>query len=331
MPDYKIIMPSKPRVVLEEDNKGVFEIDGLYPGYGHTLGNSLRRIILSSLPGAGVTSIKIDGVSHEFQTIEGIKEDVIVMILNLKKVQFKMASDEPQTVTISVKGPKQVLASDIKTSGQVEVLNGDLHIAEITGKVNLNIEMKIEKGLGFIPKEVMQKEKVDIGTIAVDAIFTPVRRVSYEVENMRVGDKTNHNRLRISIETDGTMTPRQALSDSIAIMINQLKAIIDFKEPEEEEKKTEKKTSKKDTAGSSEEKASDAEKGEDFTDVLKTRTDSLDLSTRTLNALTAANIRTLGGLARKKREDLLEVEGIGEKGITEIKKVLNKFGLNLKD
>jgi DNA-directed RNA polymerase subunit alpha len=324
MPEYKIIMPSKPRVVEENGNKGVFEIDGLSPGYGHTLGNSLRRIILSSLPGASVTSIKIDGVSHEFQTMDGIKEDVIVMILNLKKTRFKMISDEPQTVTLSVKGPKEVLAGDIKTGGQVEILNPELHIAEVTGKVNLNIEMKVEKGLGFIAKEIFQKEKVDVGTIAVDAIFTPIRRVAYEVENMRVGDKTNHNRLRISIETDGTLTPREALSRSIEIMINQLKAIVDFKEPEEEIK-----TNKKVLKEEGEEK--EEKKGEDFADVLKTRTDSLDLSTRTLNALTSANIRTLGGLARKKREDLLEVEGIGEKGITEIKKVLNKFGLNLKE
>lgn len=325
MPEYKIIMPSKPRVVLEEGNKGVFEIDGLYPGYGHTLGNSLRRIILSSLPGASITSIKIDGISHEFSTMNGIKEDAIIIILNLKKARFKMASDEPQTVTLSIKGPKEVTAADIKTGGQVEILNPELHIAEITGKVNLNIEIKIEKGLGFIPKEVLQKEKVDVGTIAVDAIFTPIRRVAYEVENMRVGDKTNHNRLRISIETDGTLTPREALSQCIEIMINQLKAIVDFKEPENEAE-VEKKTAK------SEEKSAEEEKKEDdFIDVLKTRIDNLDLSTRTLNALTTANIRTLGGLARKKREDLLEVEGIGEKGITEIKKVLGRFGLNLKE
>jgi DNA-directed RNA polymerase subunit alpha len=327
MSEYKIVMPSKPRIVLVEGNKGVFEIDGLNPGYGHTLGNSLRRIILSSLPGASVTSIKIEGVSHEFQTLDGIKEDVIVMILNLKKTRFKMLSDEPQTVTLSIKGPKAVTAGDIKTGGQVEILNPELYIAEVTGKVNLNIELHIEKGLGFIPKEVFQKEKVDVGTIAVDAIFTPIYRVSYEVENMRVGDKTNHNRLRISIETDGTLTPREALSRSIEIMINQLKAIVDFKEPEEV--KVEKKASKE----SEDEKGGedDAKKGEVFADILKTRTDSLDLSTRTLNALTGANIRTLGGLARKKREDLLEVEGIGEKGISEIKKVLGKFGLNLKD
>ncbi len=330
MPEYKIIMPSKPRVVSEEDNKGIFEIDGLYPGYGHTLGNSLRRIILSSLPGASVTSIKIEGISHEFQTMDGIKEDVIVMILNLKKIRFKMLSDEPQIVTLSVKGPKEVTAKDVKTGGQVEILNGDIHIVEVTGKVNLNIEMKVEKGLGFISKEILQKEKVDIGTIAVDGIFTPIRRVSYEVENMRVGDNTNYNRLRVLIETDGTLTPREAFHRSIEIMINQLKAVIDFKEPEEI------KESAHEAAGhdAGKEKKSEKEgekRADDFTDVLKTRTDSLDLSTRTLNALTAANIRTLGGLARKKREDLLEVEGIGEKGISEIKKVLGKFGLNLKE
>ncbi|MCX6752302.1 MAG: DNA-directed RNA polymerase subunit alpha [Candidatus Nomurabacteria bacterium] len=328
MSEYKIVMPSKPRIVLEEANKGVYEIDGLYPGYGHTLGNSLRRIVLSSLPGASITSIKIEGVNHEFQTLDGIKEDVIVMILNLKKVRFKMISDEPQTVTLSIKGPKEVTAANIKTGGQVEILNPELHIVEVTGKINLNIEMKIEKGLGFIPKEIFQKDKVDVGTIAVDAIFSPIRRVSYEVENMRVGDKINHNRLRISIETDGTLTPREALSQSIIIMINQLKAIVDFKEPEEVKvvKEISKDNDKAEKMNDEEEK-----KEPDFADVLKTRTDSLELSTRTLNALTSANIRTLGGLARKKREDLLEIEGIGEKGITEIKKVLGKFGLNLKE
>ncbi|HEU0085524.1 MAG TPA: DNA-directed RNA polymerase subunit alpha [Candidatus Paceibacterota bacterium] len=324
---YKIITPSKPRIVSEDGNKGVFEIDGLYPGYGHTLGNSLRRIILSSLPGASLTHIKIEGVSHEFETLEGVKEDVIVILLNLKKIRFKIISDETQTVTLSIKGPKEVTASDIKTSGQVEILTPDVHIASVTGKVNFNVEMRIEKGLGFVSKEIMQKEKVDIGTIAVDAVFTPIRRAAYEVENMRVGDKINYNRLRVSIETDGTLSPREAFMKSIEIMINQLKGIIDFKEPEEEEEAPAPKK-KVEVEAKPEE---GEKKDDDFTDVLKTRTDSLDLSTRTLNALTAANIRTLGGLARKKREDLLEIEGIGEKGISEIKKVLNSFGLNLKE
>lgn len=321
---FKIITPSKPRIVSEDGDKGVFEIDGLYPGYGHTLGNSLRRIILSSLPGASLTHVKIEGISHEFETIEGVKEDVIMILLNLKKVRFKISSDESQTVTLSVKGPKEVTAGDIDTGGQVEILTPDVHIVSVTGKVNLNIEMKVEKGLGFVPKEVIQKEKVDIGTMAVDAVFTPIRRVSYEVENMRVGDKINYNRLRVLVETDGTLSPREAFLKSIEIMINQLKGIIDFKEPEEEIEEIS--SLEKKQGEEKEEKKSD-----DFADVLKTRTDSLDLSTRTLNALNAAGIRTLGGLVRKKREDLLEIEGIGEKGITEIKKLLSSFDLNLKE
>ena len=324
MSEYKIIMPSKPRIVLEEENKGVFEIDGLYPGYGHTLGNSLRRIILSSLPGASIVSIKIEGVSHEFQTLDGVKEDMIVLILNLKKLRFKMMSDEPQTVFLSIKGPKEVTGADVKTGGQVEVLNSEQYIATITGKVNLNIEMRIEKGLGFIQKEAIQKEKVDIGTIAVDAIFTPIRRVSYEVENMRVGDKTNHNRLRIFIETDGTLTPREALSNSIVIMINQLKAIVGFQEEvvndavaiEEEKQAAERDMDEKDFD----------------TEVLKTRIDSMDgFSARTANALANANIRTVGGLVRKCEEDILAFDGMGVKGLDEIKFELKKLGVSLKD
>jgi len=328
MPEHNIILPSKPRIVSEDGDKGVFEIDGLYPGYGHTLGNSLRRIILSSLPGVSITSLKIDDVAHEFQALDGIKENVITIILNLKKVNFKMASDEAQVLTLSAKGPKEVKASDIKTTGQVEILNPDQHIASITGKAGLSLEFRIEKGLGLMQKEELQKEKVDIGTIAVDGVFTPIRRVSYEVENMRVGDRTDHNRLRISIETDGTISAREALANSIEIMINQLKAVIDFKEPEPEPE-VEAKSGEAGSPDASTEASGEEKK--DITDALKTRIDDLDLSTRTLNALSAANIRTLGGLARKKREDLLEIEGIGEKGITEIKKVLSSFDLVFKE
>ncbi len=315
-----IILPTKPRVVSEDGIKGVYEIDNLYPGYGHTLGNSLRRIILSSLPGAAITSLKIDGVNHEFSVIEGVKEDVMIMLLNLKRTRFKMTSDAPQQVTLSVKGQKTVTAGDIKTSGQIEVLNPELYIAELTTKgAALSIEMTVEKGLGFVSKEAHQKGKVDIGTIAVDAVFTPIRRVSYEVENMRVGDKTNHNRLRIAIETDGTLTPREALERSIAIMITQLKAIVDFKDAEEEA-----------VTAEADEKEEDSSKKEDLTDVLKTRIDTLNFSTRTLHALSEANIRTIGGVARKKKEDLLEIEGIGEKGIQEIRRILSNYGITLK-
>jgi DNA-directed RNA polymerase subunit alpha len=327
MSDLNIILPSKLSVIKEDDMKGVYEIDGLYPGYGHTLGNSLRRIILSSLVGSAITSLKIDGTDHEFSTLDGVKEDVITILLHLKQVRFRLSTDEPQTVRLNVKGPKHVTAGDIETSGQVEVINKDQYIAEITGKNTLSIEMTIEKGLGFVQKDVHQKNKTEVGTIALDAIFTPIRRVSYEVENMRVGDKTNHNRLRMTIETDGTISPREALVQSITIMVEQLQSIVGFtivsrKGVEDEEEKEERNETKKELKES---------ENSEFTDILKTRIDTLNLSTRTLNALTGANIRTIGGVARKKKEDLLEIEGIGEKGIQEIKKVLSEYGITLKD
>lgn len=325
MSDLNIILPSKLSIVSEVDTKGIYEIDGLYPGYGHTLGNSLRRIILSSLTGAAITSLKIDGVDHEFSVVDGVKEDVITILLHLKQVRFRLNTDEPQVVKLQVKGPKQITASDIEVSGQVEILNKDLYIAEVTGKNNLSIEMTIEKGLGFVPKEMHQKIKNEVGVISVDAIFTPIRRVSYEVENMRVGDRTNHNRLRMTIETDGTLTPREALEKAITIMVEQLQAIVGFTISHRTVKEIV-------TEENSKEEKEEAKKSEnnEFTDILKTRIDTLDLSTRTLNALTGANIRTIGGVARKKKEDLLEIEGIGDKGIQEIKKVLGEYGITLK-
>ena len=217
-------MPSKPRIVKEDTLHGVYEIDGLYPGYGHTLGNSLRRIILSSIPGAAITSLSIDGVKHEFSTIAGVKEDVISIILNLKKVRFTLHGDGEQIATLRIKGSKTVTAKDIETPSQLEVINKDQYLCEITDKnVDLAIELRIEKGLGYVPRELLQKEKSDIGSIALDASFTPVRRASYEVENMRVGDRTDHNRLRISIETDGSISPREALEYSIQAMVTQKK------------------------------------------------------------------------------------------------------------
>lgn len=323
MLDYNIILPSKPRIVSEEQFSGVYEIDGLYPGYGHTLGNSLRRIILSSLPGCAITALKINGVSHEFSVIEGVKEDVIALILNLKKVRFKMLTDAPQKVTLTVKGPKIVTASDIKVPGQVEILNGDSFLFEVVDKnTTVDIEMTIEKGLGYVSKESLHKDKVEIGAIAVDATFTPIRRVNYDVELMRVGDRTDHNRLRMIIETDGTITPKEALENSIEIMIHQLKAIVGFKE-EVVEVEIEEESETIDSDDDDKDRSADSES-------MKVRIDTLNLSTRTLNALSAANIRTIGGLARKKKEDLLSIDGLGEKGIQEIKRVLSNYGITLK-
>jgi len=322
MPEFNIILPSKPVIMEEGEYTGIYEIEGLYPGYGHTLGNSLRRIILSSLPGFAITSIKIDGVSHEFSTIDGVKEDVITLILNLKKVRFKVVGDEMRTVNLTVKGPKEtVTAGDIKVSGDVEVTNKDLYLCSVTGKANLDVEIKIEKGLGYIPKEVLSKDKVDIGTIVTDAIFTPIRRVSYEVEHMRVGNRTDYNKLRIFIETDGSITPREALEKSIETMIIQLKAIIGFKEEIEE---------KSDLVGNADENRVTDDDPEKQEDILKTRIEDLNLSVRTMKALANASVRTLGGLTRKKEDDLMSIAGLGEKGIEEIKKALNNYGITLK-
>lgn len=320
MPDFNIILPSKPLVVSEDQFSGVYEIDGLYPGYGHTLGNSLRRIVLSSLAGYAITKVKIDGVSHEFSTIPGVKEDVIGIILNLKRTRFKVVGDEPQVLHLKIKGPKEATAGSIDLPGQVEVMNPEQLIATVTDKnTTLDMEITLEKGLGYVPKEVHQKEKVDIGTIAVDAIFTPIRRVAYEVEHMRVGERTDYNKLRIHIETDGSVAPRAALEKSIEIMIRQLSAMVDFVE-ERETKKGAFAAAASATAGS--------EEAED--DFIKTRIEDLNLSVRTQKALAGASIRTVGGLTRKKEDDLREIEGLGDKGIEEIKKALSNFGIVLK-
>lgn len=322
MPDYNVALPSKPRVILEEEFEGKYEIDGLYPGYGHTLGNSLRRIILSSLPGAAITSVKIEGVAHEFSTIKGVKEDVITILLNLKKVRFQLLTDEPQTLSLKIKGNKKITAADITVTGQVNILNPDLFIAEITDKhTTLSLELIVEKGLGYVSKEVLQKDRVDVGTIALDAIFTPIRRVNYEVENMRVGDRTDFNRLSIFIETDGSISPREALEKSIEVMIHQLKAIIGFKEEEVEQDVPEENEEKEEEIENKEEKE------EEF---LKTRVETLGLSARTIKALTNANIRTVGGLARKKETDILAIDGLGQKSVQEIKRALSNFGILLK-
>jgi len=317
--EYSITLPSKPRVVSEEEMEGVYEIDGLYPGYGHTLGNSLRRIILSSLPGAAVTSVKVEGVEHEFSTMEGVREDVVTILLNLKKLRFEVLTAEPQTVVLNAKGPKKVAGADLTLPGQVRLLNPNSYICELTDKTALAAEFRVERGLGYVPREALKKDRVDIGEISLDAIFSPIRRVNYEVENMRVGDRTDFNRLRISIETDGTLTPRSALEQAIEIMITQLKAVVGFKEES------------LDTGpDATPEASSPAAVAADSAEALKTRIEDLELSSRTISALEKANIRTVGGLARKKEQDLMEVEGLGPKSIQEIKRALANFGIVLK-
>ena len=311
--EYHITLPSKPRVVSEENLQGTYEIDSLYPGYGHTLGNSLRRIILSSLSGAAVTAVKIEGVQHEFATIEGVHESVMEILLNLKRVHFTLQGDEPQTIRLSVKGPTTVTAGTFQLPSQVAIANPDQHIADVAGKVALEIEATIERGLGYVPREVLTKEKVDIGTIALDATFTPIRRVNYEVENMRVGDRTDFNRLRILIETNGTISPREALENSIEIMIHQLKAVVGFQEEAEPMLSS---ASVSETVGAK--------------DGAKVKVEELGLSPRITAALTEASIKTAAGLARKTPSTLKELDGVGDKAVEEIEEALGGLGLTLK-
>jgi DNA-directed RNA polymerase subunit alpha len=323
---YDVILPSKPKIISEKGTSGTYEIDGLYPGYGHTLGNSLRRIILSSLPGAAVTKVKIKGAEHEFSSIEGVKQDVIAILLALKKLRVRITGDDAVVLTLKGKGVKEITAKDIEAPGQVEILNPELHIASLTDKsANLEIEITVEKGLGYVSKEVIQKDRVDIGSITLDAAFTPIRKANYEVENMRVGDRTDFNRLRLSIETDGTITPREALEQSIVLMIHQLKAIVGFVEPEIVSTKS----ADSETGDDKSEKVEGSLKNIDE-ELLKTRIDSLGLSSRTTKALTNGNVRTLGGLARKKESDIMDIDGLGAKGVQEIKKLLAQHGITLK-
>ena len=315
--EHHITLPSKPKIVSEEGLQGTYEIDSLYPGYGHTLGNSLRRIILSSLSGAAITSVKIEGVQHEFATIEGLHETVMELILNMKRVHFKLHGDEPQTIRLSAKGPGDILASSIVMPSQVTVENPDQHIAHISGKGSFELEATIERGLGYVSRELLTKEKVDIGTIALDATFTPIRRVNYEVENMRVGDRTDFNRLRILIETNGTITPREALENSIEIMIHQLKAVIGFQEEESSVSSSE----FEGLAGADEVKAKD---------VSKVKVEDLTLSSRITTALTEAGIKTVAGLSKKTASTLKELDGVGDKAIEEIEAALKAFGTSLK-
>ena len=319
---YAVNIPSQPRVVAEEGAKGVYEIDALHPGYGHTIGNSIRRVLLSSLPGAAITKVKIEGISHEFSTIPDVKEDVISILLNLKQVRFLMHADEPQLVKISARGIKKVTAGDFDAPSQVEIINQETPIATLTSKdAKLELEATVERGLGYQPREVLEKEKTDIGSLTLDAVFTPVRRVNYEVENMRVGERTDYNRLRFTIETDGTVKPREALTQSIEILIRQLEALSFEKELAPEEKTLLREEMK-------EEAASPETPSED---PLKIRIEDLGLSGRTQHALSGVGIRTVGGLVKKTREDLLELEGVGEKAVSEIEKALENFNLALKE
>ena len=244
--DYAYLSDTvKIKTVSEDETQGTFEIEGLFRGYGITVGNALRRVLLSSLPGAAVTRFKVKGVGHEFTTIPGMVEDVVELGLNLKQLKFAFNASEPQEVTLKVKGEQDVTGKDIKGSAQVEVVNKDQHIATLSNKsAELDIVLTVEKGLGYIPVDGQKNDNLPIGTIALDAIFSPVVNVNFKVENMRVGDRTDYNRIRMEIETDGTISPSDALHKSANVLIDHLKKVSDVdvkgaKSEEKEEKKEE--------------------------------------------------------------------------------------------
>jgi len=243
-----IPLPSPIKIIQKKKNQALFEIEGLYPGYGATIGNSLRRVLLSSLPGVAVTEVKIQGVPHEFSTIPGILEDTIVLLLNLKNLRFKIHEGDSQKIQLKVKGEKDVRGSDFKLSPQIELANPELHIATITDKkAEIDIEIKIEKGVGYEPKDYRKTKKTEIGTICLDAIFTPIKNVNLEVENMRVGERTDFNKLNLEIETDGTITPEEAFFEACDILIKHFNVIFEANASSVKKEQKKEKTAKTET------------------------------------------------------------------------------------
>ncbi|MEK7195910.1 MAG: DNA-directed RNA polymerase subunit alpha [Patescibacteria group bacterium] len=232
--------------VSEDGKKGVFAIEGLYRGYGLTVGNAIRRVLLSSLPGAAITRFKIKGVKHEFTTIPGVVEDVVEFGLNLKRVRFNFYADEPQILSLKIKGEKEVTAADIKGNADVKVANPELRIATLSSKdAEIDVEITVEKGLGYVPVENQKIEKLPIGTMALDAIFSPVMAVNFTVENMRVGDKTDYNKVILEVETDGTISPSRAVHKAADILLDHFKRIADIDIKEDAGAVTEVKPKKK--------------------------------------------------------------------------------------
>jgi DNA-directed RNA polymerase subunit alpha len=292
--------------VHEEGNKTTFAIEPLHAGYGMTLGNSLRRVILSSLGGAAVTAVKIDSVAHEFSTIDGVKEDVVEIILNLKKLRFRVFSEEPQFLVLTASGKGVVKASDIKTTSDVEIVNPDQVIATLdTDKVKLGMEIKVEKGRGYVPVESREAEKLEVGMIAVDALYSPVARVRYNVENTRVGQMTDLDRLVMEIETDGTITPHEAIRQAADILVEHFQVVAGQVAAEHGPT----------ASGASAE-----------TGASKINIEEINLSPRTTNALINNEIKTVKDLLKLTDGELRELKGFGSKAYDEVKDKIAELG-----
>ncbi len=337
-----IPLPSKPKVVeKKEENRAIFEIDSLYPGYGTTIGNSLRRTLLSSLGGAAVTKVKIEGVHHEFSTIDGIMEDVITIILNLKELRFRVHDDKAQVARLKIKGEKEIKGSDLELPTQVELTNPDVHIATATDKrATLEMEITIEKGMGYSSAEERKEDKLEVGQIIIDSIFTPVKRVNFHVENMRVGKRTDYDRLFLEIETDRTISPEDAFFQAVEILAKHYDILSSPKE-EEKEVKQEKEVKKEKTTVVKKEAAPKKEKEEKTKEKTKTneKTDDIEnlpveelgISARTANKLIENNIKKIKNIITKTETEIAGLEGMGKKGVEEIKKKLKKNKLDFKE
>ena len=296
-----------------EDNRyGKFVVEPLERGYGTTLGNSLRRILLSSLPGAAVTSVKIDGVLHEFSTIPGVKEDTTDIILNLKSLSVKLYTDQPTNLRIEAEGEGEVTAGDIITSADVEILNPDLHIATLDKDARLYMDIIIEKGRGYVPADRNKKEEHVIGVIPVDSIFSPVIKVNYTVEDTRVGQVTDYDKLTLEVWTDGSIAPDEAVSSSAKILSDHLKLFIGLTEKiSDEVTMVEKEEEKKDK-------------------VLEMTIEELDLSVRSYNCLKRAGINTVEELIQRTEEDMMKVRNLGKKSLEEVQTKLAELNLSLR-
>ncbi|MBS7332090.1 DNA-directed RNA polymerase subunit alpha [Faecalibacter bovis] len=311
------IKPDKVILVESDSNFGQFEFRPLEPGYGITVGNALRRVLLSSLEGFAITSIKIEGVEHEFSTIPGVVEDVTEIILNLKKVRFKKQIDESdaETVTATISGQDQLTAGDLgKFISGFQVLNPELVIANLDSKVNLTITFTIEKGRGYVPAEENKKASAPIGTIAIDSIYTPIKNVKYAIENYRVEQKTDYEKLVLEITTDGSITPQDALTETAKILIHHFMLFSDERITLEAEEVASGETYD--------------EEALHMRQLLKTKLVDMDLSVRALNCLKAAEVETLGELVSFAKSDLMKFRNFGKKSLTELEELVDSKGLN---
>lgn len=296
----------------EDPNYGKFIVEPLERGYGTTLGNSLRRIFLSSLPGAAVTSVKIDGILHEFSTIPGVKEDVTEIILNLKKLAVRLNGENTKRVLINAIGPKEVTAADIIGDADMEIFNPDLHIATLEEGASLVIEINLARGRGYVPAEQNKAENTPIAVIPVDSIFTPVKKVNFTVENTRVGQVTDYDKLILEIWTDGSIRPEEGVSIGAKIMQEHLNLFIELTDDTDSmEIMVEKEESQKEKA-------------------LEMTIEELELSVRSFNCLKRAAINTVEELTQRSEEDMMKVRNLGKKSLDEVKHKLEELGLELK-